>query len=82
MKGLLGDAWDMVSGTFGGLLQIDPALKDRRAREAKELYELRAQSPFFQMLGWGEGNNERTEEFSVGNIGKTLVSFIVVVQQQ
>ena len=39
MKGLLGDAWDMVSGTFGGLLQIDPALKDRRAREAKELYE-------------------------------------------
>jgi hypothetical protein len=72
MKGLLGDAWDMVSGTFGGLLQTDPALKERRATEAKELYDSRADSPFFQMFGWGEGNNERTEDFSFGNIGKDI----------
>jgi len=72
MKGLLGDAWDMVSGAWGGLLQTDPDLKARRDQEAKELYDRRAQSPFFQMFGWGEGNNERTEDFSFGNIGKDI----------
>jgi len=59
MSGLLSDIWEGAKETFGGLLDVDPELQARRDAEAKALYDARAESPFFQMLGWGEGNDER-----------------------
>ena len=59
VDGLLSNTWSGVSKFFTGLLDVDPALQARRDAEAKALDEERAKSPFFQMLGWGEGNDER-----------------------
>ena len=70
MKGLLSDGWDGFKNVTGGLFDairtVDPELQAQRDREAQELYNARADSPFFQAFGWGEGNNERTEDFSFG----------------
>ena len=61
MTGLLDSLWNETKEVFGGLLKVDPELQARRDAEAKALYDSRAQSPFFQMLGWGEGNDERSD---------------------
>ena len=53
MTGLLDSLWSNTKEIFGGLLDVDPELQARRDAEAKALYDQRAQSPFFQMLGWG-----------------------------
>lgn len=50
---------DSLSGMWRGLLDVDPELQARRDAEAKALYDARAESPFFQMFGWGEGNDDR-----------------------
>ena len=76
MKGLLSDGWDGFKNVTGGLFDairtVDPELQAQRDREAQELYNARADSPFFQAFGWGEGNNERTEDFSFGNVAKDI----------
>ena len=59
MSGLLSDLWEDSKEFFGGLLDVDPELQARRDAEAKALYDARAESPFFQALGWGEGNDDR-----------------------
>jgi hypothetical protein len=76
MKGLLSDGWDgfkdLTGGLFDAIRTVDPELQAQRDREAQELYNARADSPFFQAFGWGEGNNERTEDFSFGNVAKDI----------
>ena len=52
MTGLLDSLWNETKEVFGGLLKVDPELQASRDAEAKALYDSRAQSPFFQMLGW------------------------------
>ena len=60
LNGLLSNAWGGVSKFFTGLLDVDPELQARRDAEAEALYAERAESPFFQTFGWGEGNDERS----------------------
>jgi|AOAMet1_04_M0_20_1038515.scaffolds.fasta_scaffold03390_2 hypothetical protein len=60
LDGLLSNAWGGVSKFFTGILDVDPELQARRDARDAEIYESRAQSPFFQALGWGEGNDERS----------------------
>jgi len=67
MSGLLSDIWEGSKEFFGGLLDVDPELQARRDAEAKALYDSRAESPFFQMLGWGEGNDERSSTNPIVN---------------
>lgn len=76
MTGLLSEGWegfkDLTGGLFDAIRTTDPELKAQRDREAKALYDERAKSEFFQAFGWGEGNDERTEDFSFGNISKDI----------
>jgi len=72
LDNLLGNAWEGVSEFFTGLLDVDPELQARRDADAKELYDLRAESPFFQFFGWGDGNDERSDTDWIANFPKNV----------
>ena len=72
LDGLLSNAWDGVSKFFTGLLDVDPELQARRDTKAEEVYDERAKSPFFQALGWGEDNDERSDTNWIKNIAPNL----------